>query len=79
MGTTVCVADLFPPGNYLLDYLAKNGPRLEPYVLQSIMRLLARITKHGWFDDPQHREITTQVTKFLQVGGVWWRGGVVVV
>lgn len=52
--------------NYLLDYLAKNGPRLERFVLQSIMRLLARITKHGWFDDPQHREITTQVTKFLQ-------------
>lgn len=52
--------------NYLLDYLAKNGPQLESFVSQAIMRLLARITKHGWFDDPAHREITQQVTKFLQ-------------
>jgi len=52
--------------NYLLDYLAKNGPQLEGFVSQAIMRLLARITKHGWFDDPAHREITQQVTKFLQ-------------
>lgn len=28
--------------------------------------MVCRLTKLGWFDDPQHREITQEVTKFLQ-------------
>eukprot|EP00743_Colponemidia_sp_Colp-15_P003638 GILK01003927.1.p1 GENE.GILK01003927.1~~GILK01003927.1.p1 ORF type:complete len:1093 (+),score=213.84 GILK01003927.1:212-3490(+) len=52
--------------NYLLAFLAKRGPSLWPYVITPVIQLIARITKLGWFDEPQHREITQEVTKFLQ-------------
>lgn len=52
--------------NYILGYLANKGSVLEAFVTKSLIQLVCRITKLGWFDDPQHREITQEVTKFLQ-------------
>mmetsp|Transcript_27872 Transcript_27872/g.62200 ORF Transcript_27872/g.62200 Transcript_27872/m.62200 type:complete len:149 (-) Transcript_27872:366-812(-) len=51
--------------DYLLRYLAEKGPSLPPFVLSALLALLCRITKLGWFDDPRHREIVSEVTKFL--------------
>lgn len=52
--------------NYVLGYLANNGPSLQDFVTLSLIQLVCRITKLGWFDDPTHRELTEDVTKFLQ-------------
>lgn len=51
--------------NYVLNYLANNGPGLEKYVSVAIIQLLCKITKLGWFDGSTHREITGEVSKFL--------------
>jgi exportin-7 len=52
--------------NYVLGYLANNGPQLQDFVVVSLIKLVCRITKLGWFDDPIHRELADDVTKFLQ-------------
>lgn len=52
--------------NYVLGYLANNGPNLQDFVTLSLIKLVCRITKLGWFDDATHRELTEDVTKFLQ-------------
>ena len=52
--------------NYVLGYLANNGPTLQDFVTLSLIKLVCRITKLGWFDDATHRELTEDVTKFLQ-------------
>jgi exportin-7 len=52
--------------NYVLGYLANNGPTLQDFVTLSLIKLVCRITKLGWFDDSTHRELTEDVTKFLQ-------------
>lgn len=52
--------------NYVLAYLANHGPTLQDFVVLSLVKLVCRITKLGWFDDPTHRELTEDVTKFLQ-------------
>eukprot|EP00429_Kryptoperidinium_foliaceum_P009915 CAMPEP_0176004324 /NCGR_PEP_ID=MMETSP0120_2-20121206/1634_1 /TAXON_ID=160619 /ORGANISM="Kryptoperidinium foliaceum, Strain CCMP 1326" /LENGTH=1115 /DNA_ID=CAMNT_0017337001 /DNA_START=172 /DNA_END=3520 /DNA_ORIENTATION=+ len=52
--------------NYVLAYLANKGPQLADFVTTSLIKLVCRITKLGWFDDPVHRELADDVTKFLQ-------------
>jgi exportin-7 len=52
--------------NYVLSYLANNGPQLQDFVVTSLIKLVCRITKLGWFDDPVHRGLAEDVTKFLQ-------------
>ena len=52
--------------NYILAYLANQGPSLQNFVVTSLIKLVCRITKLGWFDDPTHRELADDVTKFLQ-------------
>jgi len=52
--------------NYILGYLANTGPSLQDFVVMSLIKLVCRITKLGWFDDPTHRELADDVTKFLQ-------------
>lgn len=52
--------------NYVLGYLANKGPQLQDFVVTSLIKLVCRITKLGWFDDPVHRELAEDVTKFLQ-------------
>jgi exportin-7 len=54
--------------NYVLGYLANNGPQLQDFLVLSLIKLVCRITKLGWFDDNTsvHRELADDVTKFLQ-------------
>jgi len=52
--------------NYILGYLANQGPGLQTFVVTSLIKLVCRITKLGWFDDASHRELADDVTKFLQ-------------
>ncbi|KAH9161707.1 hypothetical protein LEN26_001316 [Aphanomyces euteiches] len=52
--------------NYVLGYLAQKGPNLEKYVTTSLIQLVCRLTKFGWFDDEQFRELNHEVSKFLQ-------------
>ncbi len=51
--------------NYVLGYLAGKGPQLPDFVATSLIQLVCRITKLGWFDDAQHRELVEEVDKFL--------------
>ncbi|XP_072446318.1 ran-binding protein 17-like [Chiloscyllium punctatum] len=55
--------------NYILNYLA-SCPKLEPFVIQALVHLIAKITKMGWFevrkDKLAFREVIADVTKFLQ-------------
>ncbi|KAL7575724.1 hypothetical protein ACA910_003058 [Epithemia clementina (nom. ined.)] len=52
--------------NYVLGYLANNGPNLQDYLVLSLIKIVCRITKLGWFDDSKHRELADDVQKFLQ-------------
>ena len=52
--------------NYVLNYLASRF--VEEFVLTSLLKLMCRITKLGWFDGPEHRDIISDVTKFLDSG-----------
>ena len=55
-------------GNYLINYLATRGP-LPQFVNASLIQLLCRVTKFGWFDDDRFREVVKEATDFLsQVG-----------
>ncbi|XP_019159433.1 PREDICTED: exportin-7-like isoform X2 [Ipomoea nil] len=51
--------------NYLINYLASRGPKLQPFVIGSLIQLLCRITKFGWFDDDRFRELVTESIKFM--------------
>jgi exportin-7 len=64
--TSFTVANTIDIRNYLLSYIANNGPAMQDYVVMSLIKLVCRITKLGWFDDPTHRELADEVTKFLQ-------------
>lgn len=51
--------------NYLVSYLANRGPKLQPFVIASLIQLLCRVTKFGWFDDDRFREVVKESTNFL--------------
>jgi exportin-7 len=50
---------------WVLSYLANSGPTVAPFVISSLVQLLCRITKMGWFEDPAHQSITDEVCKYL--------------
>uniref|UniRef100_A0A6N2M8Y7 Importin N-terminal domain-containing protein n=1 Tax=Salix viminalis TaxID=40686 RepID=A0A6N2M8Y7_SALVM len=50
--------------NYLINYLATRGP-LPQFVNASLIQLLCRVTKFGWFDDDKFREVVKEATDFL--------------
>lgn len=52
--------------NYILNFLAVNATSLEDFVVNSVTKLVCRITKLGWFDSPEHRQIIEAITKFLE-------------
>ena len=52
--------------NYVLGYLANNGPQMPDFLVLSLIKLVCRITKLGWFDDSAHRDLVDDITKFLQ-------------
>lgn len=51
--------------NYVINYLASRGPELQNFVVGSLIQLLCRITKFGWFDDDRFREVVNEATNFL--------------
>ncbi|XP_071690173.1 uncharacterized protein [Rutidosis leptorrhynchoides] len=51
--------------NYIITYLAKRGHELQPYVIGSLVQLLCRVTKFGWFDDDGFRDAVKDSTNFL--------------
>lgn len=55
--------------NYILNYLATR-PKLQNFVTQALIALLAKITKYGWFDPLKDefffRKIDQDVKEFLQ-------------
>lgn len=52
-------------GTYLINYLATRGPELQPFVTASLIQLLCRVTKFGWFDDDRFRDLVKESTNFL--------------
>ena len=51
--------------NYVLNYLAVQALTLQEFVIGSLSKLACRITKLGWFDSTEHREIFEETSKFL--------------
>ncbi|KAL2536815.1 ARM repeat superfamily protein [Forsythia ovata] len=51
--------------NYLVNYLANRGPELQPFVIGSLVQLLCRITKFGWFDDDRFKDLVKESINFL--------------
>lgn len=61
--------------NFLLDYLAKNGPdlyRSAPMGVSPVVRLLCRVVKLAWLEGPQHQMVTAKVDQFLQSSPLHW-------
>ncbi|GAQ78625.1 Nuclear transport receptor RanBP16 [Klebsormidium nitens] len=56
--------------NYVVSYLATKGPKAEPFVTTSLIQLLCRVTKLGWYDDDRHRDIVKEAMKFLAQGSL---------
>lgn len=54
--------------SYFLAYLDGKGPALEPFVVVSIVQLVCRMTKLGWFDDDAFRTIVDDGKVFLEKG-----------
>lgn len=52
--------------NYILNFLATHAGSLEEFVVGGLAKLVSRITKLGWFDSADHREIMEEIMKFLQ-------------
>lgn len=52
-------------GNYVINYLGTRGPKLQNFVIVSLIQLVCRITKFGWFDDDRFRETVKEATDFL--------------
>ena len=47
--------------DYLLTFLGEKGPQLAQsadFVVTSIIKLLCRVTRLGWFDGDKHQELT---------------------
>ncbi|XP_022864034.1 exportin-7 isoform X2 [Olea europaea var. sylvestris] len=51
--------------NYIVNYLANRGPELQSFVIGSLVQLLCRLTKFGWFDDDIFRDVVKESIKFL--------------
>lgn len=52
--------------NHILRFLGNNATILEDFVVKHLTKLSCRITKLGWFDSPEHREIIDEIRKFLE-------------
>jgi exportin-7 len=51
--------------DHVLGMLATMGPGLKDFVVTSLVQMVCRITKLGWFDDDAHRHIVEEASKFL--------------
>lgn len=52
--------------NYLLNKIGNCCTEFPVFVTTALVQVLVRITKLGWEKDAAHREICTQVSKFLE-------------
>jgi exportin-7 len=52
--------------NYVLNYLASHAHSLQDFVVGNMTKLISRITKLGWFDSQEHRDIIDEIHKFLE-------------
>jgi exportin-7 len=52
--------------NFVLRFLGNNASVLQEFVIGNLTKLACRITKLGWFDSPEHREIIEEIRKFLE-------------
>ena len=53
-------------GAYIVNYLATRGPKMQPFVIASLIQLLCRLTKFGWLDDDRFRDVVKESTNFLE-------------
>lgn len=53
-------------GAYIVNYLATRGPKMQSFVIASLIQLLCRLTKFGWLDDDRFREVVNESTNFLE-------------
>lgn len=51
---------------YVLNFLWTRAHSLEDFVLGTVTKLACRITKLGWFDSQDHRDIIEETKKFLE-------------
>ena len=58
-------------GSYVINYLAGRGPNLQNFVIVSLIQLVCRITKFGWFDDDRFRETVKEATDFLGLVSIY--------
>lgn len=54
--------------NYFLAYLDSNAVNMEPFVVTSLVQLLCRTVKLGWFDNDSHRNIADESKGLLEKG-----------
>lgn len=55
--------------NYVVTFLARS-PKTVAFVTSSLIQLLCRVTKLGWYDDEHFRDVVTECTNFLAQGTV---------
>ncbi|XP_019090240.1 PREDICTED: exportin-7-like isoform X2 [Camelina sativa] len=53
---------------YIVNYLATRGPKMQSFVIASLIQLLCRLTKFGWLDDDRFRDVVKECTNFLEQG-----------
>ncbi|GAB4851808.1 hypothetical protein Ancab_031207 [Ancistrocladus abbreviatus] len=54
--------------DHVISYLAARGPNLESFVTGSLIQLLCRVTKLGWFDDDRFGDLVKDSINFLGQG-----------
>ena len=52
--------------NHILRFLGNNANVLQDFVVGHLTKLTCRITKLGWFDSFEHRDIIEEIRKFLE-------------
>lgn len=56
--------------NYVLGFLASKGPTLQTFVSTWLVQLVGRITKLGWAESEDYRNIVSEASKFLAAGSL---------
>lgn len=54
--------------SYFIEYLTTRGPSLEPFVVTSLVQLVCRMSKLGWFDADGFRTIVEDGKALLEKG-----------
>lgn len=51
---------------FVVEYLWKNGPNLEAFVLSEVIQLLCVLTKNGWHDHEVFQNLPGDMRRFLE-------------